>query len=51
MRSLVRVRLSLATLSAVTLGVVALQSARLELIIPLEQLRLAWTLTRVLVQL
>jgi hypothetical protein len=51
MSSAARLRLSLASLSVVTLGVAAVQAARLELIIPVEHLRLAWTLTRVLVQL
>jgi hypothetical protein len=51
MRSLARHRLSLAMLSAATLGVAIVQAARLELVIPVEHLRLAWTLTRVLVQL
>ncbi len=51
MRSLARIRSSLTVLSAVTIGVAVLQAARLELAIPVEHLRLAWTLTRVLVQL
>lgn len=51
MRSLARIRLSLAALSVATLGVAVLQAPPLALAIPVEHLRLAWTLTRVLIQL
>jgi|GEM_PF-1914780 len=51
MRSLARLRVSLAALSVATFGVAVLQAPPLALAIPVEHLRLAWTLTRVLIQL
>jgi hypothetical protein len=51
MRYVARLRLSLAGLSVATFAAAAFQVLPLELAIPVEHLRLAWTLTRVLVQL
>ena len=51
MRSLALLRLSAATLGAAVLGVVTVQLTNLSVALPLDQLRAAWTLTRLLIQL
>ncbi len=51
MRSVALLRTSLALGGIVTLAVAAAQLAALSLTLPVEQLRLAFTLSRVLIQL
>ena len=51
MRSLVLVRYSLATAGLTLAVVAAVQLAQVSLTLPQPQLHLAWTLTRVLIQL
>ena len=51
MRSLALLRFSVAACGVVALGAAAAQVANLPLTIPVQQLQLAWTLTRVLIQL
>lgn len=51
MRSLAQLRLSMTACGAVALTLAAAQCALLPVHVPLENLHLAWTLTRILIQL
>ena len=50
MRSVALLRISAAAAAATTAGAVLLQLANLHVAIPETQLRLAWTLARILIQ-
>jgi len=51
MRSMALLRFSLAACGSAALGIAAVQTAHLSLSLPVQHLQLAWTLTRVLIQL
>jgi len=51
MRSLAILRSSLLACAVTALGTAAVQVANLPLHVPVQHLRMAWTLTRVLIQL
>ena len=51
MRSMVLVRYSVAAFGLAALGVATFQALHLSLAIPVQHMRIAWSLTRVLLQL
>jgi hypothetical protein len=51
MRSLAQLRLTMTACGAASVALAAVQCALLPVHVPLENLHLAWTLTRILIQL